>query len=300
MAPALHDPDLFLAIEDLDLVARTLVDGVLTGTHRSRSLGGGTEFHGYRDYIPGDDLRRVDWNLWGRSDRLCTKVMRAETNMPLYVLLDASGSMRTAHGPCRKWSWGARAAAALVLCGLRGRDPAGIALLTDHVADFLPAKLGGAQFPDALALLERSEPAGAGDLVAALSEARTLCTRRGLVVLISDLFAADADADRVLADALAEWQAAGHDVLVVHLLDPVEARLPAHGTFRTQDLESSATLRTDTETLHELYAEVVDRWRAGRRETSESSGLDWLSVTTADPIADTLAAALARRALIAP
>src|SRR5688572_4838612 len=149
--PSLQDPDLFLAIEDLDLVARVLVDGVLSGMHRSRSLGGGTEFHGYRDYIPGDDLRRVDWNLWARSDRLCTKVMRAETNMPVYILLDASGSMRTAHGPCRKWSWASRAAASLVLCALRGRDPSGLVLLTDCVADFLPAKVGATQFPDALA-----------------------------------------------------------------------------------------------------------------------------------------------------
>ena len=183
MDPSLQDPDLFLAIEDLDLVARTLVDGVLTGMHRSRNLGGGTEFYGYRDYIPGDDLRRVDWNLWARSDRLCTKVMRAETNMPVYVLLDASGSMRTAHGPCRKWSWASRAAAALVLCALRGRDPAGIVLLTDHVADFLPAKLGATQFPDTLALLERSQPAGRSDLLAALHEARAECdaVRRELI-----------------------------------------------------------------------------------------------------------------------
>ena len=296
--PSLQDPDLFLAIEDLDLVARTLVDGVLTGAHRSRNMGGGTEFHGYRDYFPGDDLRRVDWNLWARSDRLCTKVTRAETNMPVYILLDSSGSMRTAHGPCRKWSWASRAAASLVLCALRGRDPSGLVLLTDKVADFLPAKLGATQFPDMLALLERSQPAGRSDLNAALHEARTLCSRRGVVILISDLFTPDAASDRALANSLADWQAAGHDMLVIHLMDPVETKLPAHGKYVTRDLESSATLRTDVTTLHEIYEEVVSRWRNERRSTGESSGLDWLSVTTAEPIADTLAAVLARRALI--
>lgn len=296
--PTLHDPDLFLAIEDLDLVARTLVDGVLSGMHRSRSLGGGSEFHGYRDYIPGDDLRRVDWNLWARSDRLCTKVMRAETNMPVYVLLDASGSMRTAHGPCRKWSWASRAAASLVLCALRGRDPSGLVLLTDCVADFLPAKVGPTQFPDALALLERSQPAGRSDLNAALHEARTLCSRRGVVILISDLFTVDAAGDRVLANTLGDWQAAGHDVLVIHLMDPLETKLPAHGKFMTRDLETAASLRTDAATLHEIYEQVVSRWRNERRSAGESSGLDWLAVTTADSIADTLAAVLARRALI--
>ena len=296
--PSLHDTDTFLAIEDLDLVARTLVDGVLTGMHRSRHLGGGTEFHGYRDYIPGDDLRRVDWNLWARSDRLCTKVMRAETNMPVYVLLDASGSMRTEHGPCRKWSWAARAAASLVLCALRGRDPAGLVLLTDKVADFLPAKLGATQFADALALLERSKPDGRSDLNAALHEARTLCSRRGVVILLSTLFAPDAAADRVLANTLADWQAAGHDVLVIHLMDPVETKLPAHGKYVTRDLESANSLRTDASTLHEIYEQIVSRWRTERRSAGESSGLDWLSVTTADSIADPLAAVLARRALM--
>lgn len=296
--PSLQDPDLFLAIEDLDLVARTLVDGVLTGAHRSRNMGGGTEFHGYRDYFPGDDLRRVDWNLWARSDRLCTKVTRAETNMPVYILLDSSGSMRTAHGPCRKWSWASRAAASLVLCALRGRDPSGLVLLTDKVADFLPAKLGATQFPDMLALLERSQPAGRSDLNAALHEARTLCSRRGVVILISDLFTPDAASDRALANSLADWQAAGHDMLVIHLMDPVETKLPAHGKYVTRDLETSSTLRTDVTTLHEIYEEVVSRWRNERRSTGESSGLDWLSVTTAEPIADTLAAVLARRALI--
>jgi uncharacterized protein (DUF58 family) len=296
--PGLHDPDLFLAIEDLDLVARTLVDGVLTGMHRSRNLGGGTEFHGYRDYIPGDDLRRVDWNLWARSDRICTKVMRAETNMPVYVLLDASGSMRTAHGPCRKWSWASRAAASLVLCALRGRDPSGLVLLTDRVTDFLPAKAGSTQFPDTLALLERSQPDGRSDLNAALQEARTLCSRRGVVILLSDLFTPDSDGDRVLANSLADWQAAGHDVLVIHLMDPVETKLPSHGKYVTRDLESAALLRTDAATLHEIYHEVVSRWRSDRRSAGESSGIDWLSVTTDDPIADTLAAVLARRAII--
>lgn len=298
MDPELQDPDLFLAIEDLDLVARTLVDGVLTGMHRSRTLGGGTEFHGYRDYIPGDDLRRVDWNLWARSDRLCTKVMRAETNMPVYLMVDASGSMRTAHGPCRKWSWAARAAAALMLCALRGRDPSGLALLTDRVADFLPARLKATQFPDALALLERSRPDGRSNLLAALQEARTLCHRRGMVILISDLFTEDAAADQALAHALADWQTGGHDVLIIHLLDPVETKLPAHGKFLTKDLESAATLRTDAASLHELYQEIVARWRRDRRSAGEGSGLDWLSVTTADPLADTLAAALDRRAWI--
>jgi uncharacterized protein (DUF58 family) len=171
-------------------------------------------------------------------------------------------------------------------------------LLTDKVADFLPAKLGATQFPDMLALLERSQPAGRSDLNAALHEARTLCSRRGVVILISDLFTADAAGDRALANSLADWQAAGHDVLVIHLMDPVETKLPAHGKYVTRDLETSSTLRTDVTTLHEIYEEVVSRWRNERRSTGESSGLDWLSVTTAEPIADTLAAVLARRALI--
>lgn len=298
MDPVLQDPDLFLAIEDLDLVARTLVDGLLSGSHRSRVTGGGTEFHGYRDYIPGDDLRRVDWNLWARSDRLCTRLMRAETNMPVYLLVDASGSMRTSHGPCRKWSWAARAAAALGLCSLRGRDPAGLILLTDHVLDYLPARLGSSQFPDMLALLERSQPDGRSGLNAALHEARTLCTRRGVVILISDLFTVDATADRELASTLGDWQAAGHDVLVIHLMDPMETKLPTHGRYVAKDLETTASLRTDAATLHEVYADVVSRWRAGRQSEGEGTGLDWLSVTTADPLADTLATALARRSLL--
>lgn len=295
MDPPLQDPDLFLVIEDLDLASRTLVDGLLSGQHRSRGTGGGTEFQGYRDYIPGDDLRRVDWNLWARTDRLCTRQMRAETNMPVYLLLDASGSMRTGNGPCRKWSWASRAAAALGLCALRGRDPAGLMLLTDRLTDFLPAKLGAAQFPEMLALLERSEPDGRSGLIAALHEARTLCQRRGVVILISDLFTPDAEADRELMSTLGGWRAAGHDVLVIHLLDPMEAAMPKHGRFLTRDLETAVKLRTDAGGLHELYNRVVARWRGERQSEGGGSGLDWLSVTTADPLMETLAGVLARR-----
>ncbi|MES2707817.1 MAG: DUF58 domain-containing protein [Verrucomicrobiota bacterium] len=293
--PPLQDPDLFLVIEDLDLVSRTLVDGLLSGSHRSRGTGGGTEFHGYRDYVPGDDLRRVDWNLWARTDRLCTRVMRAETNMPVYLLLDASGSMRTGNGPCRKWSWAARAAAALGLCALRGRDPAGLMLLTDRVTDFLPAKLGAAQFPEMLALLERSAPDGRSGLNAALHEARTLCGRRGVVILLSDLFTPDAEADRELVSTLGGWRAAGHDVLVLHLLDPAEAVMPKHGRFLTRDLETAQKVRTDAGALHEVYNQVMARWRGGRQSEGEGAGVDWLSVTTADPLLETLAGVLARR-----
>ena len=131
-----------------------------------------------------------------------------------------------------------------------------------------------------------------------LHEARTLCSRRGVVILLSDLFAPDAAADRVLANTLADWQAAGHDVLVIHLMDPVETKLPAHGKYVTRDLESANSLRTDASTLHEIYEQIVSRWRTERRSAGESSGLDWLSVTTADSIADPLAAVLARRALM--
>jgi uncharacterized protein (DUF58 family) len=224
--------------------------------------------------------------------------MRAETNMPVHVLLDASGSMRTAHGPCRKWSWACRAAAALVLCALRGRDPAGLVLLTDRVAEFLPARLGATQFPDALALLERHQPDGRSDLVAALNEARPLCRRRGLVILISDLFTADPEADRAVSRELGDWQASGQDVLVIHVLDPVETDLPAHGRFLTRDLESTATVRADAATVRDAYRALVARWRDECRSAAESTGIDWLPVTTADPIADTLAATLARRSLL--
>lgn len=294
--PALEDPDLFLAIEDIELVARILVDGTVTGMHRSRSTGGGSEFYGYRDYFAGDDLRRVDWNLWARSDRLCTKVTRVETNMPVYVLVDASGSMQTATGPCRKWLWASRAAAALVLCALRGRDPAGLLLLTDCVSDVLPAKIGANQFPDALALLTKTRPSGKSGLVTALHEARTFCQRRGVVIIISDLFAPDEVGDGQLAAAIGDFSHAGHDVLVIHLLDPVEMKLPHHGKFLARDLETGATLRTDVQTLHEAYAKVVGKWVRDHQTAGESSGVTWLSVSTADAIADTLATALAQRA----
>ena len=291
----LQDPDLFMAMEDLDLVARGVVEGALHGLHRSPYIGFSVEFDAHREYHPGDDLRYVNWNLWGRTDRLYVKQFKSDTNLNLYLLLDTSGSMLCAHGPTAKWMYGARAAAALACLALGSRDAAGLYLLADRVHQHVPPRLRPGQFAEILATLQHATPAGHTDIAQAMEEVLHLCRRRGIVVLISDLFDREEAVLRAL-DTLRYW---GHEVIVLHLLDPWEAELPESGQYEFQDLETGEKIQCHARSWRESYRQVVAEWQSGLRRHGEDMGIDWLPCRTTDPLRNVLIEYLLRRAQVA-
>jgi uncharacterized protein (DUF58 family) len=286
------DPELFLATSDLELVARAVVEGALAGLHRSPWIGSSVEFESHRDYQRGDDLRTVNWNLWGRHNRLFVKQYRADTNLNLYLLLDCSGSMATANGKASKWAYATRITAALAMLAYRSHDATSLLLMRDHIVDFVPPKTGLTHFHDVVTALDRANPEGVGNLSAALGQAPDFCRRRGVVIVVSDFFD---DADDLIS-RVNDLRAWGHDVVVIQVMDEWEYELPETGHYRVRDLETGVEIRTDASTIREATTARVEAWCAGLREQCVQAGVDWLTVRTDQPLAETMAEYLIRRA----
>lgn len=283
-SPQLVDPEVFLAVEDLELVSRGLADTVWLGRHSSVVRGSGVEFHSHRTYERGDDLRLVNWTLYARHRRLFVRESRQESRRPVYLLVDATASMAVAHGPWSKFHYAARVAAALARLATDRGDAPALGLIEDRLHAVLPARTGSTQTAAICAALARTTPSVSGDPARALAEARHLCSQRGFVVLISDFF----DKEDILLGELAQLRAQGHDVLALQILDPIEAELPTTGDYDFLEPEGNGRLKTSTEELHGVHARLVAEWRANLRATSLATGLRWESVTTAEPLAPLL------------
>lgn len=280
-----------MAMDDLELVARGVVEGALHGLHRSPYLGFSAEFDAHREYQPGDDLRHVNWNLWARTDRLYVKQFKSDTNLNLYLLMDCSASMGCAHGPAPKGRYGARAAAALAYLSLLARDAPGVFLIGGGVRDHVPPKVRPGQLREVVALLDQAPAQGRSQLAAELDEVLQLCRRRGIVVLISDLFD---DVDAIFR-GLNNLRYYGHEVILLQILDPWEEHLPEQGQFEFRDLETDERVRTETAAVRAAVHRDLTAWRQDLERRCLESGMDWLSATTREPLTDVLIGYLLRR-----
>lgn len=279
-----EDPHDFLAIEDLELASRGIVEGVWQGLRRSPFRGAGVEFESHRDYRPGDDPRHLDTAVYARSRRLCVKEYRAETNLPLYLMLDHSGSMDVANGPSKKWAYAARCAAALGRLATSAQDAVGLSLLADRVTEHRVPRTGRSHFQNLLGTLGASKAAGSGRLADALAEAAGHCRRRGLVVVFSDFF--DQPAETV--SALSRMSSARHDVVAFQLLDPYELALPDHGDFEVEDAETGQIVRLSAADVRAAHSAAVTTWRDDFASRCQAAGIEHFCATTDAPITATL------------
>jgi uncharacterized protein (DUF58 family) len=290
-ARALIDPRLFATVEDLELIARTAVEGFLQGLHRSPYVGFSVEFASHREYLPGDDLRHLNWKVYGRQDKLCVKQYDAETNLDLHLLLDWSGSMTTASGGLGKHRYAACLAAALSHLALRQRDAVGLTLFTDRVLDSLRPRAKPNQLDEVLHLLSATPPRGRSESARALHEVAELMPRRGLVVVISDLLYPAGD----LFGGLDHIRYQGHDVLLFQVLDPLERGLPLEGAIRFHDLETGEELVTQAEDIRAGYEEAIGLWFAELDQACRTRELERVVLTTDEPLDRALYEYLARR-----
>jgi uncharacterized protein (DUF58 family) len=292
-ARALIDPRLFATVEDLELIARTAVEGFLQGLHRSPYVGFSVEFASHRDYLPGDDLRHLNWKVYGRQDKLYVKQYDAETNLDLHLLLDWSGSMTTASAGLGKHRYAACLAAALAHLALRQRDAVGLTLFAGRVLDSLRPRAKPNQLDEILHLLTATPLHGRSGSARALHEMAELMPRRGLVVVISDLFYDTDDLFRGLDHV--RYQ--GHDVLLFQVLDPLERRLPLEGAVRFVDLETGEELMTQVEDVRAGYQEALGRWFGELEQGCRTRELERVLLTTDEPLDRALYDYLARRAM---
>jgi uncharacterized protein (DUF58 family) len=285
------DPWLFATLEDLELIARTVVEGFLQGLHRSPYVGFSVEFASHREYLPGDDLRHLNWKVYGRQDKLYVKQYDAETNLDLHLVLDWSRSMRTSSAGLGKHRYAACLAAALGHLALRQRDAVGLTLFADHVLEFLRPRAKPNQLDDILHLLAGTRPRGRSESVQALHEVAELMPRRGLVVLVSDFFF---DPDELFR-GLDHIRYQGHDVLLIQVLDPLERRLPVEGAVRFQDLETGEELVTQVEDVLAGYEAALGRWFEELEQGCRTRELERVVLTTDERLDRALYDYLARR-----
>jgi uncharacterized protein (DUF58 family) len=289
MGTALLDPAVLARIDDLELVARVVVEGFLNGLHRAPQLGTSMDFAEHRAYAPGDDIRRIDWKLFARSDRYHVKEFEADTNTNCVVLLDVSRSMRfgRAHGP--KLEYAKRLAACILYMARRQRDRVGLATFDDAVVDYVPPSAKHMEV--ALHALQRAEAGRPGALAGPLRTLAEGFRRRSMVVLISDLYEEPA----AVADAAAHLRGKGNDLLVLHLLDPAELDFPYEEATTFVDLESGERIPVVPAKLRERYASLVAAHIAALKEALVGAGADYVVLDTGRPLADTLPTYIAAR-----
>ncbi|HUF89456.1 MAG TPA: DUF58 domain-containing protein [Gemmatimonadota bacterium] len=286
-------PEELLRLGSLELIARLVVEGYLAGRHRSPGLGGSLEFAEHRPYVPGDDLRRVDWKVFGRTDRWYLRESEQETNLRATLVLDASASMGFASaGRVTKWAWGRALAAALAWLLLAQQDAVGLAVFDDGIRTFVPPRGGRAQKARLFAALEAEEAAGGTSPEGPFRELAERLPRRGLLVLVSDLLGPP---ERFLP-GLRYFRHRKHEVVVFHVLDPAERSLgilPAGGEI--VDIETGRTLRARPEELARGYREELDALERRYRDQAHDRGFDWVATTSDEPIAAVLGRYLAAR-----
>ena len=275
MRADLLDPARLAALGHVEIVARWIVDGFMAGLHRSPRKGFSVEFAEYRPYLPGDDLRHVDWKIAARADRLVIKQYEEETNLRATVVLDVSRSMvwsgeqiaasAGAGGVPRltKLAYSEILSAALALVLLRQRDAVGLVRFDDRVRTAIPPRARHGQWRRLVGALGDAGAGRASSAPEALEQAARLLDRRGMVVLVSDLLM---DVEGVLR-AVRGLRAVGHDVTVLHVMDPDERELPVRGDALFVDPESELEVAATVADVRAAYratvAEVIDEWHAG-------------------------------------
>ena len=271
-------PEVLARIDNLELLARTVVEGFLNGLHRSVYLGLSLDFAEHRPYMPGDDIRRIDWRLFGRTDRHYVKLFEAETNANFVVLLDVSRSMSYGTHAVTKLDYARYLAACLSYFARRQRDRVGLVTFDDDVVDYIPPSAKNLDL--CLHTLHRAQAGRPGGLRNPILKATESLRRRGILVLISDLYETAEEVVR----AVRVLQAPGHDVMVFHLLDPAELEFPFQGPSNFRDMETGEDLPLIPEKLREGYRDLVSAHTEELRERFTSGRVDYALLDTSKPL----------------
>lgn len=286
-------PQELAALGGLEFVARQVVEGFIAGLHRSPHRGFSVEFAEHRMYQPGDDLRHIDWRMFGRSDRYYVKQYEAETNLRAFLLLDVSASMQWSSDPTlppKLW-YARQLAASLALLLLRQGDSVGLVGFDEVTRLQVPPRGGRRHWYELVRALEHVRGSGRTDTSSALRDIAGRLRRRGLVILLSDLLV-DPDATRL---ALRYLRHRGHEVLVFHLVDPGERELPGLGDARFVDPETNEELPVSVADLRREYRDAVARALVEWRDALAPQGIDHNVVGTDQPMAHALRAYLHKR-----
>lgn len=295
------DPAQLARLGSLPIKARVIVEGALSGLHRANVHGSSVEFSEHKEYSPGDELRHVDWKAYAKVDRYYVKQYEQESQLTVYLVLDASASMVFAGGGIAKLEYGGLALAALAYLVIQQQDKVGLLACGDRKLEMLvPPRARSTHLHDLLAVLDQvMSRGGVGDESPAHALRRIselTRRRRALVVLASDLF----DADDATLRALATLRAQRHDVSVLHVLDPHERTFPYEGLTEFHALESDSRLLVNPAAIRKDYLDRMEAFLTKVRGTLTSAGVDYHLASTERPLERTLLDLLVARSRLGP
>ena len=284
-------PEAIKRIDRLDLRAQHIVEGFMSGSHRSPYFGQSVEFLQHREYQLGDDLRHVDWQVWARQDRLYVKQFEEETNMRVQMLVDVSSSMQYGNGTFNKYEYAATIVTSLAYLVLKKHDAVGCVTFDEKIRENLPTRSQHTQLNSIIACLENSKPADKTDLNQIFNAAAEMFSRKGVVIVVSDLFG---DTEDTLK-GLRMLRQRGHDVLLFHVLDDDELDFPFTGSSQFDDLESDIHLNCNPKALRDGYLKEINSFLETIKVGCARASIDYALVRTSDSLGAVLAAFLSRR-----
>jgi uncharacterized protein (DUF58 family) len=285
------DPEVLARLGTLELKARTVVEGFLSGLHRSPFKGFSVEFAEYRQYLPGDDLSTIDWKVYARTDRYYVKKYEEETNVDCHLLLDISASMGYGSRGVTKLRYGSMLAASLAYLMNRQRDAVALTTFDDAIATMLPVSARPGHLRSILVALDTAVLGRRTDVSKPLHLLADGIRKRGLVVLISDLLD---EPDRVI-DGLRHFRFRGSDVIVFHLLDSAELTFPFERAARFRDIELGDELMAVPSVVRQPYLDALNSAIETFKRELGSAGVDYQVMDTSTPLEFALMAYLATR-----
>ena len=283
------DPGLLARLGNLELVSRFVVEGFINGLHKAPYLGVSVDFAEHRGYMPGDDIRRIDWRLFARTDRFYVKQFEADTNTNFSVLFDISKSMNFGSRGVTKLDYGRFLAACLSYLSTKQRDRVGLVTFDDDIVDRVPPS--AKHFEVSLHTLDRIEPQRSGSLGPPLYKATEFFKRRSILVVISDFY----DEPEAVLDAVKPLRFAGNDVILFHILDPAEVDFPYDDSTSFQDLETGRKVPVVPDKLREQYRRLVQDHIQALTVLCNQNRIDYAFLNTKVPLDHALFKYLAMR-----
>jgi uncharacterized protein (DUF58 family) len=273
-------PEVIRQVARLDLRARFIVEGFISGLHASPFQGFSVEFSEHRKYTAGDNIGDIDWNVYAKTDRFYIKKFQAETNLTGYLVMDLSASMGyTYRQELTKFEYGISLAAALCYLMIRQQDPVGLVAFDQKVRQSLAPASKRSQLGNILSILAKLKPAGTTNFEASLNQVASMIRHRGLVMLFSDLLA---DQESILR-AIHRLRFRGHDLIIFHILDEAEAEFPFQGMLRLEDNETNEILEVDADAIKADYLDEVAKFRATYKQDCVRTRIDYVPLHTGMP-----------------
>ena len=285
------DPAILARLATIELKARAVVEGLLSGLHRSPLKGFSVEFAEYRQYLPGDDLARIDWKVYARSDRYYVKKFEEETNVDCHLLLDVSASMGYGSRGVTKLEYGSVLAASLAYLMNRQRDAVGLTTFDDAIVTMVPPSARASHLRSILVTLDRIGLGRRTDVSKPLHLLADAISKRGLIVFISDLL----DEPERIVDGLRHFRFRGSEVIVFHLLDPAELTFPFERAARFRDMELGDEVMAVPSVVRREYLEALNTALDRYKRELGSEGIDYRLLDTSTPLEFALMSYLSTR-----